>query len=40
MNAKIFDQVKKSNPDVLTRLEVVEGDITEEGFGIHEKVKE
>ena len=36
MSAKIFEKVKKSKPDVMSRIEAVNGDITEPNFAISE----
>ena len=35
MSAKIFDELKQSCPDIMSRVEAVNGDITEPGFGIN-----
>ena len=34
MSAKIFDHLKESNPERLSAVEVVTGDITKEDFGL------
>ena len=34
MSAKIFDKLKESSLDVLSRVEAVNGDITEDNFGL------
>ena len=34
MSAKIFDELKQSCLDIMARVEAVNGDITEPGFGI------
>ena len=36
MSAKIFDNVKKNKPDVMTRVEAIPGDITKPSFAISE----
>ena len=37
MSAKLFEELKKSCPDVMARVEAVNGDITEHNFGISEE---
>ena len=37
MSAKIFNKLKESCPDVMSRVEAVNGDITEHNFGISEE---
>ena len=37
MSAKIFDKLKESSPDVISRVEAVNGDITEPSFGIQKE---
>ena len=37
MSAKIFDKLKESSPDVISRVEAINGDITEPSFGIQKE---
>ena len=37
MSAKIFDKLKESSPDVMSRVEAINGDITEPSFGIRKE---
>ena len=37
LSAKIFDKLKESSVDVISRVEAINGDITEPSFGIQKE---